>query len=74
MEAQHNLSRVLRHVDRGGSVEITRRKKVVAEMGPPRRPGGINFPDFEARARATWGEPWAGVGTDELIDQSRGDR
>ncbi|CAN5447970.1 hypothetical protein BH20VER3_BH20VER3_22060 [soil metagenome] len=35
METQHNLSKVLREVEAGHEVQITRRKKVVARLLPP---------------------------------------
>ncbi len=74
METQHNLSRVLREVESGHEVAITRRKKVVARLVPPSAKGKVRFPDFAARAREIWGSPWKGAGTDELLDESRGER
>lgn len=74
METQHNLAKVLREVDAGHEVEITRRRKVVARLLPPRRPEKAAFPDFKARARRTWGGQWGGSGSDALLDESRGTR
>lgn len=74
METQHNLSKVLREVEAGGEVEITRRKKVVARLLPPMKSETVKFPDFAARARRTWGGRWEGASSDELLDESRGDR
>jgi hypothetical protein len=34
----------------------------------------VEFPDFAARARRNWGESWRGATSDELLDESRGDR
>lgn len=74
MEAQHNLSKVLREVEAGREVQITRRRKVVARLLPPQQRESVRFPDFGARARQTWGGRWSGASSDELLDQSRGDR
>ena len=74
MEAQHNLSKVLQLVEEGQAVYITRRKKVVARIGPPPPEDPVAFPDFGRRARRTWGGRWTGVPSQELLDASRGDR
>ncbi|MFU8847386.1 MAG: type II toxin-antitoxin system Phd/YefM family antitoxin [Opitutales bacterium] len=74
MEAQHNLSKVLRSMGSSGRVAITRNKKIVAELAPPREALPPIFPDFSARASATWGEAWKGASTQDLIDDARGER
>ena len=74
MEVQHNLARVLREVEAGHVVGITRRKKLVARLMPPEVEEPVEFPDFEGRAREVWGEEWTGRGSDELLDETRGDR
>jgi antitoxin (DNA-binding transcriptional repressor) of toxin-antitoxin stability system len=74
METQHNLSKVLREVEAGQEVQITRRKKVVARLLPPLKSEEIRFPDFAARARRTWGGRWKGASSDKLLDESRGDQ
>jgi antitoxin (DNA-binding transcriptional repressor) of toxin-antitoxin stability system len=74
MEAQHNLSKVLQQVEEGHAVYVTRRKQVVAKILPPGQTGKLEFPNFTKRAKQTWGKPWTGVSTDELLDESRGDR
>ena len=74
MRAQHNLSEVLRSLGPGERVAITRNKKVVAELVAPQGQSRPAFPDFAARARATWREGWKGSSTDELLDETRGDR
>lgn len=51
METQHNLSKVLREVEAGHEVQITRRKKVVARLLPPSDCEAVEFPDFTGRAR-----------------------
>jgi antitoxin (DNA-binding transcriptional repressor) of toxin-antitoxin stability system len=74
MEAQHNRAKWLREVEAGGELTITRRKRAVAKLSPPHSETPVEFPDFKSRARRTWGDSWTGSGTDELLDESRGDR
>lgn len=75
MEAQHNLSKVLKHVEEGGSIYITRRGKTVAKIEPPVAEAPLKFPDFEKRARETWGrENWDSSSSDALLESSRGER
>lgn len=74
MEAQHNLSKVLKQVEEGHAIYITRRHKVVGKLVRPEEEGVVVFPDFAKRARQTWGDKWQGSSTDELLDESRGDR
>ena len=73
MEAQHNLSKVLKQVGEGQGVYITRRKKVVARIVPPEVNPEPEFPDFAKRARKTWGE-WKGQSSSGLLEDTRGSR
>ncbi len=73
MEAQHNLAALLRRVEAGSELIITRRRKPVAKLPPIEEPV-VAFPNFKARARRTWGATWQGAGSDELLDVSRGAR
>lgn len=72
MEAQHNLARVLRVVDSGQRVGITRRKKLVAKIIPVEE--SVEFPDFVGRALKIWGPSWPGSSSTALLDESRGER
>ena len=74
MKTQHNLAEVLREVDAGEEVLITRHKKVVARLLPPERESVVSFPDFQRRAAAAWKDGWTGASSDALIDETRGDR
>lgn len=74
MEAQHNLARVLREVEAGYEVGITRRKKLVARLLPPKPTDKVTFPDFDKRARRIWGDNTQGTSSDDLLNETRGDR
>jgi prevent-host-death family protein len=74
MEAQHNLSRVLREVAAGHEVGITRRKKLVARLLPPAEEPVVEWPDFVSRSRGVWEDGWKGASSDALVDESRGTR
>ncbi|MCC5839672.1 MAG: type II toxin-antitoxin system Phd/YefM family antitoxin [Opitutales bacterium] len=74
MQAQHNLSKVLRSMAPGERVAITRNKKIVAELVAPLEQKALTLPDFAARARATWGGAWQGRSSDALLEESRGSR
>jgi len=51
---QHHLSEVIRQIDQGQTVLVTRRNRVIAQLGPPPASAErkIRWPDFVARARA----------------------
>ncbi|MEX2381688.1 MAG: type II toxin-antitoxin system Phd/YefM family antitoxin [Opitutales bacterium] len=74
MEAQHNLAKWVREVESGRELAITRRKKVVARLAPAKAADAVDFPDFKKRALERWSKPWRGVGSDQLLDESRGER
>lgn len=71
METQHHLSRVLRVVESGQSVGITRRRQLVAKIVPMH--AQVALPDFVARARKVWGKPRRGASSQDLLDEARGD-
>lgn len=72
METQHNLSKVLRVVESGLQVGITRRKELVAHIVPVKKT--VDQPDFVARAQKIWGGKWHASSTQSLLDETRGDR
>jgi len=75
MEAQHNLSKVLRSIRPQERIAITRNKRVVAELAISSEQRRPDFPDFGGRAKTTWGSSWdGGSSTDSLVNESRGDR
>ena len=74
MQSQHNLAQVIRDVEAGYDVSITRRRKPVARVVAPEEDDWVSLPDFGARAGAIWGDTWRGAGSDELLHDSRGER
>ena len=74
MQSQHNLAQVIRDVEAGYEVSITRRRKPVARVVAPEEDDRVSLPDFGARAGAIWGDTWRGAGSDELLHDSRGER
>jgi prevent-host-death family protein len=55
-ELQQNIKQVMDRVQRGESVQITRRHRPVARIVPVSQPAAAEpWPDFEKRARAALG-------------------
>ena len=55
---QHHLSDVMRHVDQGREVLVTRRRRTVARLVPATpAPARVNWPDFSARTARIKGSP-----------------
>ena len=74
VETQHNLARVLREVEAGYEVGITRRRKLVARILPVGESPETSFPDFASRGQKVWGKSQAPTSSDQLLDESRGGR
>jgi prevent-host-death family protein len=56
-ELQQNIKSVMERVERGESVQVTRRRRVVACLMPPRTPQRPSpWPDLAKRARAVLGK------------------
>ena len=72
-EAQHNLSQILKYVDQGEEVAITRRKKVVAKIVLPAHAARKTSPDFESRAREIFGTG-RGTPASEVVSATREER
>ena len=52
-QMQHHLSEILREIDHGQQVLVTRRRRVIARLVPADAPASkIDWPDFSGRARA----------------------
>lgn len=74
-ELQQNLKRVLAQVERGRTIEVTRRRRPVARLAPVRADGPISpWPDLEARVRAVFGGRVVTPGGLDAVSEGRGER
>jgi prevent-host-death family protein len=74
-ELQQNLRRVMARVERGETVEVTRRRKPVAHLAPVSPKGPVApWPDLKARRRAVFGERVVTPGGSDIVIEGRGDR
>jgi prevent-host-death family protein len=72
---QHHLAEVLELVERGEKVRITRRGKVVAQLGPPEAVStSLAWPDSAARFRRFEGLMNDEVSASGIIDEDRQER
>ena len=74
-QIQHNLSEVLRWLEDGQEVEITRRNRVIARIVPAigqSRP--LTWPDFVERSARVWGKRLRGKSVSRLIIEDRRER
>ena len=74
-ELQQNLKRVMARVERGETVEVTRRRRPIARLTPATSAGPIaDWPDLDARTRSVFGDRIVNpAGLDVVID-NRGER
>ena len=74
-EVQHNLTKILRWIEDGEVVVITRHKRVVAKLVPsaPKdcRP---HWPDFTDRIKGIWGNVLVGKPASRIIIDERTER
>jgi prevent-host-death family protein len=74
-ELQQNLKRVMARVERGETVEVTRRRRPVARLAPVEPTGAMSaWPDLEARARAVFGDRIITPSGSEVVIEDRGER
>lgn len=74
-ELQQNLKRVMARVERGQIIEVTRRRRPVARLGPVRATAPVApWPDLDARAHAVFGDRILTPGASDLLAESRGER
>jgi prevent-host-death family protein len=72
---QHNLATVLEAVERGEKVRITRRGKVVAQLGPPEVDSAdLRWPDSAARLERLAPLVKPGKTCSEIITEDREER
>lgn len=74
-ELQQNLKRVMARVERGETVEVTRRRRPVARLAPigPSR-AVAPWPDLEARTRVVFGKRVITPGGADVVIEARGER
>ena len=74
-ELQQNLKRVMARVERGETVEVTRRRRPVARLAPATeaRPTA-EWPDLEARTRSVFGGRTIRPRPSDIVIEERGDR
>jgi prevent-host-death family protein len=74
-ELQQNLKRVMARVERGETVEVTRRRRPVARLAPVGTSGAAApWPDLEARTRSVFGQRLITPGGAAIVIEDRGDR
>lgn len=74
-ELQQHLRRVMARVERGETVEVTRRRRPVARLAPVKsRHPEAPWPDLEARTRAVFGERVVIPGGTDAVMENRGER
>lgn len=74
-ELQQNLKAVLARVERGETVELTRRRRVVARLVPARDARAVPpWPDLEARVRSVFGNRVVSPGGSDLLIRDREER
>jgi prevent-host-death family protein len=74
-ELQQNLKRVMARVERGETVEVTRRRRPVARLAPAKAAGPLAaWPDLEARTRSVFGNRVISPGSSDIVIESRGER
>jgi antitoxin (DNA-binding transcriptional repressor) of toxin-antitoxin stability system len=73
-ELQKDLKRVLARVERGQTLQVTRHRRQVAILAPPRAAVAEPWPDLDARARLVLGDRVISPAPSELIAGERGER
>jgi prevent-host-death family protein len=74
-ELQQNLKRVMARVERGETLEVTRRRRPVARLAPIRSSGAdAAWPDLDARTRSVFGARVVSPGGADAVIDGRGER
>jgi prevent-host-death family protein len=74
-ELQQNLKRVLERVERGQTIEVTRRRRPVARLAPysvERQPSP--WPNLAERTRAVFGDRLVSPSASDAVSEGRGER
>jgi prevent-host-death family protein len=74
-ELQQNLKRVMTRVERGETVEVTRRNRPVARLSPARPSAAASdWPDLDARTRSVFGNRLVSPSGSQVVKNDRGER
>ena len=74
-ELQQNLKRIMARVERGQVIQVTRRRRPVARLGPVQSAAPVSpWPDLDARAHAVFGDRILTPGASDVLAESRGER
>jgi prevent-host-death family protein len=74
-ELQQNLKRVMARVERGQTVEVTRRRRPVARLAPAQATRPLaDWPDLQARTRSVFGDRVINPSGSDIVVDSRGER
>ncbi|MGH9346136.1 MAG: type II toxin-antitoxin system Phd/YefM family antitoxin [Vicinamibacterales bacterium] len=74
-ELQQNLKSVMARVERGETVEVTRRRRPVARLAPVKPASPVSaWPDLEARTRAVFGDRIITPGGADIVILDRHER
>ncbi|MDA2928932.1 type II toxin-antitoxin system prevent-host-death family antitoxin [Acidobacteria bacterium AH-259-O06] len=74
-QVQHHLSEVLRWIEEGEEVLVTKRNRVVAKIVPARdKTQTVKWPDFVTRSSRIWGKGVRGKSVSRIIIEEREER
>ena len=74
-EVQHNLTKILRWIEDGEVIVITRHKRVVAKLVPSApKDRTTHWPDFTERMKAVWENVPKGKPVSKIIIDERAER
>ena len=74
-ELQQNLRKVMARVERGETIEVTRRRRPVARLAPVIAHLPENaWPDLEQRTRSVFGARTVRPGGSDVVRDQRGER
>jgi prevent-host-death family protein len=74
-DLQQNLKKVMDRVERGETLEVTRRRRTVARLAPVKPTGASSdWPDLEARTRAIFGKRVVKPAGSKVVIDDRDDR
>ena len=74
-ELQQNLKRVIARVEKGETVDVTRRRRPVARLAPAKATRPLSdWPDLQARTRSVFGDRVISPGGSDVVIEGRGER